>query len=180
VAGGAGSAVSNALGRVESVVAGPNFLGGAGLLGGGSAVLLPPTGGISALTAARALLAPAAMTNAAAATSAAFGDGIKAAYLTFEPYVDYGFQVASYVVGFLPYGYLAPQIYIFYDLIEPIVQSALFNTLDVLGGQISFAQGLNNFFVATTASVGNFINTEINYLFGYILPPLPPLPPFFG
>ncbi len=192
-AGGAGGASANALGRIESAVAGPNFLGGAGLLGGGGAqaiagqagALLRPTGGISALTAARALLAPAAMTNAAAAPAAAaaasIGDGIKAAYLTFEPYVQYGFQLAAYAVGFVPYvGYLAPQINFVYNLIEPIVQSGLFNTIDFLQGSISFAQGLNNFFSATAASVGYFINTEINWLFGGILPPLPPLPPIFG
>jgi PE family len=186
-------AVSNALGHIESAVLGSNVPGAAGLFSGSSpiggaasqvgALLLPPTGGISALTAARALLAPAGMTNPGlvpAATTAAFGDGIKAAYLTFEPYVQYGFQLAAYAVGFVPYvGFLAPQINIFYNLIEPIVQSGLFNTLDILGGQISFAQGLNNFFTATTASIGYFINSEINWLFGYILPPLPPLPPFF-
>jgi hypothetical protein len=188
IAGGAGGAVSNAVGRIESAVAGPNFPGAvAGLLGGGgaqgiasqAAALLRPTGGVSALTAARALLAPAGMTNAAAATSAAFGDGIEAAYLTFEPYVQYGFQLAAYAAGFVPYvGYLAQQINIFYNLIEPIVRSGLFNTLDWLGGQITFAQGLNNFFNATAASIGYFINSEINWLFGYFLPPLPPLPPF--
>jgi len=43
---------------------------------------------------------------------------------------------------------------------------------------ISFNQGLNNFFAATAASIGYFINSEINWLFGYFLPPLPPLPPF--
>ena len=194
VAGGAGgavgSAVSNAVGRIESVVANPNFLGGAGLLGGGgapaiasqAAALLRPTGGISALTAARALLAPAAMTNAAvSAATGGIAGTIEAGYLLVEPYVRYGFQLAAYAVGFVPYvGFLAPQITIFYNLIEPIVQSGLFNTLDVLSGSISLSQGLNNFFAATAASVNYFINSEINYFFGYFLPPLPPLPPIFG
>ena len=190
VAGAAGGAVSSAVSRVESVVAGSNFLGGAGLLGGGGgvqaiasqagALLLQPTAGIRALTAAGALLAPAAaVTNAAAvpAAAAAFGDGIKAAYLAIEPYVQYGFQLATYAAGYVPYvSILAPQILFFYDLFEPMVQSGLFNILDWLGGSITFAQGLNNFFGATTASINQFINTEINWVLGF-LPPLPPLPP---
>jgi len=175
VAGAAGDAASSAVSRVESVVAGSNFLGGAGLLGGGGgvqaiasqagALLLEPTAGIRALTAAGALLAPAAaVTNAAAvpAAAAAFGDGIKAAYLAIEPYVQYGFQLATYAAGHVPYvSILAPQILFFYDLFEPMVQSGLFNILDWLGGSITFAQGLNNFFGATTASINQFIHTEI-------------------
>jgi PE family len=187
IAGGAGGVVSNAVNRIESVVAGSNFLGGAGLLGGGSAqaiasqagaLLLAPTGGIRALTAASALLAPAAMTNAAVGpltlASRSIGNAIEAAYLAIEPYVQYGFNLAAYAAGFVVGG-LAPQINFFYYLFEPIVQSGLFNTLDWLGGEITFAQGLSNFWAATTASINQFINTEINWALSF-LPPLPPLP----
>jgi hypothetical protein len=189
--------------RVESVVLGSNFLGGAGLLGsnflGGSGLLggngaaaiesaasalLGPTGGVKALTAATALLAPAAMTNAAAVPAAnAFapiGDVIKNSYNYFEPYVRYGFELAQYAVGWIPWvGILAPQILFFYDLFEPMVQSGLFNILDFLGGSVTFVQGWNNFWAATTASINQFINTEINWFLSF-LPPLPPLPPIFG
>ena len=75
-------------------------------------------------------------------------------------------------------GFLAPQILFFYDLFEPMVQSGLFNILDWLGGSITFVQGLNNFFAATSASINQFINTEINWFLSF-LPPLPPLPPVF-
>jgi hypothetical protein len=188
----AGGVVSNALGRIESVVLGngaaglfgSNFLGGTGLLGGNGAaaiqsaasMLLQPTGGIGALTAARALLAPAAMTNAAVApTSAAFGDGIKFLYNAIEPWVFYGFQLAQYAVGWVPYvGWLAPQITIFYTLIEPIVQSGLFNILDWLSGSITFGHGLSNFIGVTAAEINQFIYEEIHFF----LPGLPPLPPF--
>ena len=188
-----GAVVSNALGRVESAVLGSNPGAVAGLLGGSgpisgaasqvSALLLPPTGGLSALTAARALLAPAAMTNAgvvpAAVAAASLGDTIKAGYLAIEPWVQYGFNLAAYAAGFVPYvGYLGQQINIFYYLFEPIVQSVLFNTIDWLQGSITFSQELNNLFVATAASINQFIYNEINWLFGYFLPPLPPLPPF--
>ncbi|OBI20729.1 hypothetical protein A5712_01745 [Mycobacterium sp. E2327] len=191
VAGMVGGGLSAAVNEVESVVAGPNFLGGAGLLGSGlpgglsalagEAGALLPTGGIRALTAASALVTPAAMTNAAVvpAASGSIGDAIKAGYLLVEPYVQYGFDLAAYAVGYLPYvGWLAPQIYFFYDLFEPMVQAGLFNTIDWLQGSISFAQGLANFWDATTASINQFINTEIYWALSF-LPPLPPLPPFF-
>lgn len=161
--------------------------GGAGLFGGGvqalagqAAGLLGPTGGIRALTAAGALLAPAAVTNAAAVTAAnAFapiGAAIESAYLALEPWVQYGFQLASYAAGWVPWiGWIVgPQIMFFYNLFEPMVQSGLFNILDWLGGSITFVQGLNNFVTATTASINYFIQTEINWFLGF----LPPLPPF--
>lgn len=188
VSGAAINAVSGAMTEVESVVAGSaNLLGSAGLFGGVSqaaTLLLGPTGGVRALTAASALLAPAAVTNAAAVTAAnAFApiaQSIENAYLLIEPYVQYGFELASYAAGWLPWiGWIvAPQIMYFYNLFEPMVQSGLFNILDWLGGSITFAQGLNNFFTATTASINYFIQTEI-YWFLSFLPPLPPLPPFF-
>ncbi|OBF55088.1 hypothetical protein A5787_03545 [Mycobacterium sp. 852002-50816_SCH5313054-b] len=188
VSGAAVNAVSGAVTEVESVVAGSaNLLGGAGLFGGvgqAAALLLGPTGGIKALTAASALLAPAAVTNAAAVSAAnAFApiaQSIENAYLLIEPYVQYGFQLASYAAGWLPWiGWIvAPQIMYVYNLFEPMVQSGLFNLLDWLGGTITFAQGLNNFVDATTASINYFIQTEINWFLSF-LPPLPPLPPFF-
>jgi hypothetical protein len=191
IAGTVGGAVSGAVSRVESVLAGSNFLGGAGLLGSNflgipqaiasQAGTLLPTGGVRALTAASALVTPAAMTNAAVvpAASGSIGDAMKAGYLLVEPYVQYGFDLAAYVAGYLPYvGWLAPQIYFFYDLFEPMVQAGLFNTIDWLQGSINFAQGLSNFWDATTASINQFINTEIYWALSF-LPPLPPLPPFF-
>lgn len=181
------AAAGGIAGAIQSVAAGPNFLGGAGLLGGGvqaiagqAGALLSPTGGLGALTAAGPLLAPAAVTNAAAVTAAnAFapiGAAIESAYLAIEPWVRYGFQLASYAVGWVPWiGWIvAPQIMFFYNLFEPMVQSGLFNILDWLGGSITFVQGLNNFVTATTASVNYFIQTETNWFLGF----LPPLPPF--
>ncbi|OBH03079.1 hypothetical protein A5696_09505 [Mycobacterium sp. E2699] len=188
VSGAALGAVSSAASEVESFVAGSaNFLEGAGLFGSvgqAAALLLGPTGGIRVLTAASALLAPAAVTNAAAVSAAnAFApiaESIETAYLLIEPYVQYGFELASYAAGWLPWiGWIvAPQIMFFYNLFEPMVQSGLFNILDWLGGTITFAQGLNNFLTATTASINYFIQTEINWFLSF-LPPLPPLPPFF-
>jgi hypothetical protein len=196
--GAAGGIVSSAVGRVESLLLGNSAAGligsgGSGLLGGGggaisgtisnaarSALLLAPTGGAGGVATAGALpRLLSGITNAAVAP-AAFGsiaNAIENAYLVVEPYVQYGFELLAYAVGFVPWvGFLAPQINFFYNLIEPIVQSGLFNILDWLSGMISFSQGLSNFFAATASSINFFIQTEINWFLSF-LPPLPPLPP---
>jgi PE family len=162
--------------------------GGSGLLGGSggligqaarSALQLAPTGRASAGLLPRLL---SSMTNAAVAPAAgnSIGTAIENGYLAIEPYVRYGFELAAYVVGYVPWvGFLAPQILFLYDLFEPIVQSGLFNIVDWLSRMITFSQGLSNFFAATTASINQFIHTEINWALGF-LPPLPPLPPLPG
>ncbi|OBK13844.1 PE family protein [Mycobacterium asiaticum] len=153
-------------------------VGSMGSVGGSIRSLLGlPTGSTAALGAS--LLAPVAEAAPAAVLPVSWATAIEQAYLAFEPYVQYGFNLAAYAAGWLPWvGILAPQINFFYYLFEPIVQSGLFNTLDFLAGTVSFQQGLSNFWSATTASVNQFIETEI-YWFRSFLPPLPPLPPFF-
>ncbi|KZS63619.1 PE family protein [Mycobacterium ostraviense] len=154
---------------------------GSTALGGNAAagaLTLPPTGGLGALAGSGALLRPLA--GAAAAPAAVIPVSVATAienfYLWAEPWVQWGFSVASWAAGWVPYlGILAPQINFFYYLFEPMVQSGLFNTLDWLDGTITFSQGLSNFWSATTASVNQFINTEISWIRGF-LPPWPPLP----
>ncbi|MDT5351205.1 MAG: hypothetical protein QOH91_4492 [Mycobacterium sp.] len=86
--------------------------------------------------------------------------------------MQWGFSVAAWAVGWLPWiGISGPQIKFFYNLFEPMVQSALFNTLDWITGSISFGQGLANFWAATTSSINAFIRTEINW---FLLPPAVP------
>ncbi len=178
IPGGAGAgvgpsnaaSVSNAVSRIEAAFTGSGAVG---------ALLGRPTGGVTAATAAGSLLHAGNLTNAHA-TPAAFNsiaDSIKNFYNFAEPYVQYAFNLAAYAVGWVPWvGLLAPQINFIYDLFEPMVQSALFNTLDWLTGAISFSQGLSNFWAATTASINQFIHTEIYWIRGF-LPPFPPLPP---
>jgi hypothetical protein len=180
---GAGSAFSNALSGLLG--SGGSGLPGAGtvsgLLGGGSAaasqagaMLLRPTGLATALTAAAPLLQAGGMTNALAtpaAASGSIGEAIENAYLTYQPWVEYGVNLAAYAAGFVvPF---SAQINFLYYLGQPIVQAVLFNTIDFLGGTISFSQALNNIGAATTASINQFINTEINWVLSF-LPPLPP------
>ena len=118
----------------------PGLLGGTGAAVG-HAVPAPcrcvPTGGLAACVLPRRRSAVAAnLTNAAAVPAAVRGldrHRDQERYLVIEPYVRYGFELAAYAVGYVPWvGFLAPQILFFYDLFEPMVQSGLFNILDWL------------------------------------------------
>lgn len=109
-----------------------------------------------------------------AAVGTSIDSFIKNTYNTVEPWVRYGFELATYAVGWVPYvGWLAPQIMIFYNLGERIVRSITFNTADFLGGQVSFGQGLRNVGRDTVNSFIYFANDELNFF----LPGFPPLPP---
>lgn len=99
---------------------------------------------------------------------------IKNVYNAIEPWVEWGFDVAAYAVGWVPYvGWLAPQISIFYDFGERIVRSITFNIADWLGGNISFGQGLVNVGIDTINSFIYLANDQL----AFWLPPLPPIPP---
>jgi hypothetical protein len=98
---------------------------------------------------------------------------IKNVYKAVEPWVRYGFELAAYAVGWVPYvGWLSPQIIIFYNFGERIARSITFNVADWLGGNVSFGQGLINVGVDT---VNSFIQLGIDE-WNFFLPPLPPLP----
>ena len=100
---------------------------------------------------------------------------IKNVYNAIEPWVRYGFELATYAVGWIPYvGWLSPQIMIFYNFGERIVRSITFNVADWLGGNVSFVQGLVNVGRDTVNSLIQLGVDELNFF----LPPLPPLPPF--
>lgn len=105
------------------------------------------------------------------------GSSIKWVYDAVEPWVEWGFDVAAYAVGWIPWvGWLAPQISIFYDFGEMIVRSITFNVADWLDRQISFGQGLRNVAVDTINSFIFLANAQL----AFWLPPLPPIPPLPG
>jgi hypothetical protein len=105
------------------------------------------------------------------------GNFIINAYNAIEPWVRYGFDLAAYAVGWIPYvGWLAPQITIFYNLGERITRSIAYNLGNFLNGQISFGQGLTNVAIDTINSFIFFANDQI----AFWLPPLPPIPPLPG
>jgi len=103
------------------------------------------------------------------------GSTITNVYNAVEPWVRYGFDLAAYAVGWIPYvGWLAPQITIFYNFGERIARSITYNIADWLDGKITFGQGLVNVGVDTFNSLVQLGIDQLNFW----LPPLPPLPPF--
>jgi hypothetical protein len=111
-----------------------------------------------------------------AVTPTSVGSSIISVYNAVEPWVRYGFDLAAYAVGWVPYvGWLAPQITIFYNFGERIARSITYNIAYWLDGNISFGQGLANVGVDT---VNAFIQLGIDQ-WNFWLWPLPPLPPIF-
>lgn len=102
-------------------------------------------------------------------------DFIQGAYTALEPWVEYGFQFASWAAGWVPFvGLLAPQINIFYNLGESVVQSLVFNTTDWISGQIGFLDGLSSLGTATSTALGIFVNQQVDWIQN-LLPPFPPI-----
>jgi hypothetical protein len=99
---------------------------------------------------------------------------LEAAYHAIEPWVEYGFDVAEYVVGWIPYaGWFSGQISILYNFGERIVHAIVHNTLDWLDGNGTFLQNLGE---GIRWSIDALIQLGIDE-WNYFLPPLPPLPP---
>ena len=114
------------------------------------------------------------------------GNAIIGAYNIIEPWVAYGVDVADWALGWIPFGWLiGDQINIFYDSLEPAVQSIFYNIGWWVGGSISFWDGLNNVILDGANAFIGLLNAEIRYGFGF-LPPLPfgppqiPYLPWFG
>ncbi|MCV7216901.1 hypothetical protein H7J51_16630 [Mycobacterium crocinum] len=99
---------------------------------------------------------------------------IKNIYNVVEPWVRYGFELATYAVGWVPYvGWLSGQIMIFYNFGERITRSITFNVADWLFGPLPFIQGLTN---VARDSWNALVQLGIDE-WNFFLPPLPPLPP---
>ncbi|WP_052960354.1 hypothetical protein [Mycobacterium sp. EPa45] len=99
---------------------------------------------------------------------------VKNIYLAVEPWVRYGFELATYAVGWVPYvGWLSGQIMIFYNFGERIARSITFNVADWLLGPVPFLEGLTN---VARDSFNALVQLGIDE-WNFFLPPLPPLPP---
>ncbi len=101
---------------------------------------------------------------------------LEGAYHAIEPWVQWGFELAAYGVGWIPwFGWLAPQITIFYHFGEGIVQPSLFNITDWLDGDGTFWQNVGDFGVNETINAFIYLANRRKSIFW--LPSLPPLPP---
>ena len=120
--------------------------------------------------------APLPMPNIPAPAPAAtnINQAIKNIYNAVEPWVRYGFELAAYAAGWVPYvGWLSPQIIIFYNFGERVVRSITFNLDDWIFGPLPFVQGLAN---VARDSLNALVQLGIDE-WNFWLPPLPPLPP---
>ncbi|CAN5597062.1 hypothetical protein BH10ACT9_BH10ACT9_32150 [soil metagenome] len=115
--------------------------------------------------------APPAPGPAPAATN--INQAIKNIYNAAEPWVRYGFELAGYAVGWVPYvGWLSGQVMIFYNFGERIVRSITFNLDDWIFGPLPFGEGLAN---VARDSWDALVQLGVDQ-WNFWLPPLPPLP----
>jgi hypothetical protein len=102
-----------------------------------------------------------------------FEDAIIDTYHAIEPWVRYGFELVTWGVGWVPWvGWLAPQIMIFYDFGEHIVESLVVNSANWLWGPLPFGEGLGN---VAQDSWDALVQLGIDQ-WNFWLWPLPPLP----
>jgi hypothetical protein len=110
-----------------------------------------------------------------APTQTGFEDAIINTYHAIEPWVRWGFELATYAVGWIPYvGWLSGQIMIFYNFGERIVESLVVNSANWLWGPLPFLTGLGNI---ARDSWNALVQLGIDQ-WNFWLPSLPPLPPF--
>jgi hypothetical protein len=108
-----------------------------------------------------------------APTDFEFEDAIINTYHAIEPWVRYGFELATWGVGWIPWvGWLSPQIMIFYNFGERIVESLVVNSANWLWGPLPFLEGLGNVAEDSWNALVQLGIDEWNFW----LPPLPPLP----
>ncbi|MGV0811707.1 hypothetical protein ABQF34_07060 [Mycolicibacterium boenickei] len=135
------------------------------------------TGGAPALG-----VAPAAAATGEVGVQNAASDWLTAGYEFIQYWVDYGVELADWVLGWIPGGYLiGDQINIFYwDLIRPIANGYFYGWLvPVVNDPLNLNVWWNGFVNTVDAAINAGIDfgiSEFNYFFGWILPPLPPLP----
>ncbi len=103
-------------------------------------------------------------------------------YQFIQYWVDYGVQLADYVLGFIPYGYLiGDQVSIVYfNLVRPISDSVVYGlVVPVVNDPLNIWSYVNGAVIVGQTTINALINTgiaEFNYFFGWLIPPLPPLP----
>jgi hypothetical protein len=100
-------------------------------------------------------------------------DTIDNVYLAVEPWVQYGFQVAADLLGWVPWvGWLSGQIMVFYTFGEGMVASGAFNITDWMRGDGGVIENVVDFGIDVGLA---FLYLGIDE-WNYFLPPLPPLP----
>jgi hypothetical protein len=113
--------------------------------------------------------------GSAAVGALSAGSTVMDIYNAIEPWVQYGFEVATWAVGWVPVvGIFSGQIMVAYFTIEPLVRSVVQSFAYLLDLNIGAIPGtlVNGVVSAATA----FVQGEINWVLGFF-PPFPPFPP---
>ena len=141
-------------------------------------VISPPTTGAPA--------AVAAIPQAAAVTSPvplnAASDVIVTAWNAVLPWIDYGVDLADYALGFIPgLNLIGDQISIvYYSLVRPVANSFVVDLVaPVVNAPLNINSYVNGLITLGSVTVNSLINlgiNEFNYFFGWLVPPLPPIP----
>jgi hypothetical protein len=115
---------------------------------------------------------------AADASTLASGNAIMNFYGAVEPWVQYGFQLATWAVGYVPIaGYFSGLIMVGFWTGEPIVESFFQSAQYAVDGNWG---AIPNTLVNGVVQGGyNFVQYGLQWITGYF-PPFPPLPPFPG
>jgi hypothetical protein len=139
---------------------------------------MPPAVASSAVPAT----APNAAVTAVPAPQNAASDFIVNAWNAVLPWIDYGVNLTGYVLGFIPYGYLiGDQVSIvYYSLVRPVANSFVVDLVaPVVNDPLNIFSYTNGLIALGSVTVTSLINlgiNEFNYFFGWLIPPLPPLP----
>jgi hypothetical protein len=126
--------------------------------------------------------APNAALTAVSAPQNAASDFIVNAWNAVLPWIDYGVNLTDYVLGFIPCGYLiGDQVSIvYYSLVRPVANSFVVDLVAPVVNDplniFSYTNGLIALGSVTATSLINLGIDEFNYFFGWLIPPLPPLP----
>lgn len=115
--------------------------------------------------------------------STSLGNAVINAWNWALPWIDYGVELADYVLGFIPGGYLiGDQIdIVYFSLVRPVANSFVVDLVGpVLNEPLNLASYVDGLVTLGQVTVNSLINlgiNEFNYFFGWLIPPIPPLPP---
>ncbi|BBY14661.1 hypothetical protein H7K36_26030 [Mycolicibacterium litorale] len=108
---------------------------------------------------------------------------VDSVYSAITYWTDYGVELADYALQFVPFGYLiSSQINIIYPQIIGVTDSIVYDLIDpVLENPVDLAayiDGLVDVAVSTVTALVNVAVGEVDYFFGWLIPPLPGPFPF--
>lgn len=127
--------------------------------------------------------APAASAQpTATAIAPNLADTIDNVYVTVEPWVQYGFEVAAYALGWVPWvgGWAGGLLLDGYNFGQSIAASAVFNFTDFLRGDGGIVTNLADFGVDVALSFAWLAIDVVNTFVPLPPIPLPPRPPLQG